>query len=68
MPLTLELKDLIKKRADNDHKFRRRSLIDAIEALINDDLGTCKIMLLSYIMLPLALKRLGRNWASTPKP
>ena len=67
MPLTLKFKDLIKKRADKDPKFRRGLLIDAIEALINDDVDTCKIMLRSYINATIGVERLGKELGKQPK-
>jgi DNA-binding phage protein len=49
MPLTRSFKDTVQTRAQQDPRFRRALLIEAIEALLAGDMASGKAVLRDYI-------------------
>jgi DNA-binding phage protein len=49
MPLTHDFKETIRARAQRDTKFRQALLREAVECILNGDLGTGKSVLRDYV-------------------
>ena len=49
MPLTHDFKETIRARAQNDPKFRKALLREAVESYLNGDLETGKAVLRDYV-------------------
>jgi DNA-binding phage protein len=49
MPLTHDFKETIRARARRDPDFRQALLREAVECVINGDLGTGKVILRDYV-------------------
>ncbi|MCY3673712.1 MAG: transcriptional regulator [Paracoccaceae bacterium] len=67
MALTRDFNDLLRQRAEKDPEFRRGLLDYAIEALVNDDLNTCKASLRTYVKATIGFEKLGRELGKHPK-
>ena len=67
MALTGKFQELVRQRAERDPAFRTGLLLEAIEALINDDLATSKSMLRTYINATVGFQKLGENLGKHPK-
>ena len=51
MPLTRNFKDTVKARAERDPEFRVGLFVEAIDALLSDDLETGKVLLRDWVRL-----------------
>ena len=49
MPLTHDFKDTVRARAQRDPAFRQALLREAVECILNGDLGTGKAVLRNYV-------------------
>jgi len=49
MPLTQDFKETIRARAQRDPAFRKALLREAVECILNGDLGTGKAVLRDYV-------------------
>jgi len=67
MPLTRAFKDTIKARAERDPRFRIALLEEAIEALLNADLETGKLLLRDYVNATIGFEALGTQLHKSPK-
>jgi DNA-binding phage protein len=67
MPLTKNFKDTIKARAERDPEFRVGLFAEAIDALLNDDLETGKILLRDYVNATVGFETLAREMDKNPK-
>ena len=59
MPLTRSFKDTVQARAQQDPRFRRALLIEAIEALLSGDMGAGKAVLCDYINATIGFEALA---------
>src|SRR5580658_7110649 len=59
MPLTRDFRETVKARADRDPEFRAGLYQEAIQAMLNGDFGTAKILLRDFINATLGFTRLG---------
>jgi len=59
MPLTRSFKDTVQMRAQQDPRFRRALLIEAIEALLAGDMASGKAVLRDYINATLGFDALA---------
>ncbi len=67
MPLTKNFKDTIKARAERDPEFRVGLFVEAIDALLNDDLETGKILLRDYVNATVGFETLAKEMDKNPK-
>ena len=67
MPLTKNFKDTIKARAERDPEFRVGLFVEAIGALLNDDLETGKILLRDYVNATVGFETLAKEMDKNPK-
>ena len=67
MPLTRDLKDTIKARAQADPAFRVALLEEAIDAFLNNDLETGKLLLRDYVNATVGFEALGAQLHKSPK-
>ena len=67
MPLTKDFKDTIKARADRDPEFRIGLFKEAIEALLDDDLETGKVLLRDYVNATVGFDALAAEMGKDPK-
>lgn len=67
MPLTREFKDTIKARAERDPAFRVALFEEAIEAFLNADLETGKVLLRDYVNATVGFEVLGAQLHKSPK-
>ncbi len=61
MPLTREFKDTVKARVEADAEFRATLLSHAVEALLEGDMGTGKIVLRDYINATVGFEELAKD-------
>lgn len=67
MGLTRSFKETIKARADRDPEFRVAMLQEAIDAFLNADLQTGKIILRDYVNATVGFEELGTQLHKNPK-
>ena len=61
MPLTHDFKETIRNRAQRDPDFRRSLLREAVECILNGDLGTGKAVLRDYVNATLGFQDLEKR-------
>ena len=61
MPLTHDFKETIRARAQRDAEFRRALLREAVECIINGDLGTGKSALRDYVNATVGFLKLEKH-------
>jgi len=66
MPLTREFSATIRARAVRDPEFRVGLLIEAIEAMFNDDLETSKVLLRDYVNATVGFESLAEDMEQDP--
>lgn len=59
MPLTRNFRETVKARADRDPAFRAGLYAEAIQALLDGDLGTAKILLRDFTNATVGFERLS---------
>lgn len=67
MALTRSFKETVKARAAQDPAFRVALLEEALEALMNADLETGKVLLRDYVNATLGFEELGARLHKSPK-
>jgi DNA-binding phage protein len=67
MALTRSFQTTIKARAERDPAFRIGLFQEAIEAFLNDDLATGKILLRDYVNATIGFEALGKALDKNPK-
>ena len=61
MPLTRDFRETVKARADRDPAFRAGLYQEAVQALLDGDFATAKILLRDVINATVGFARLGRR-------
>lgn len=61
MPLTRDFRDTVKARADRDPEFRAGLYQEAVQAMLDGDFGTAKILLRDVINATVGFARLSRR-------
>lgn len=61
MPLTRHFRETVKARADRDPRFRAGLYQEAIQAMLDGDLGTAKILLRDVVNATMGFAALGRD-------
>jgi len=59
MPLTRDFRETVKVRADRDPEFRARLYQEAVQSMVDGDLGTAKILLRDFINATVGFAQLG---------
>src|ERR1700693_1195951 len=59
MPLTRDFRETVKARADRDPEFRAGLYQEAVQAMLDGDCGTAKILLRDVINATVGFARLG---------
>jgi len=67
MPLTRDFKETIKIRAQADPAFRVALLEEALDAFLNNDLETGKLLLRDYVNATVGFEALGAELHKSPK-
>ena len=67
MPLTKDFKHTIKARAQTDPAFRVALLEEALDAFVNNDLETGKLLLRDYVNATVGFEALGAQLHKSPK-
>ncbi len=67
MPLTRDFKDTVKARAKRDPDFRAGLLQEALDAFVNAELETGKLLLRDYVNATLGFEQLGIEMERNPK-
>ena len=67
MPLTRSFKDTVKARAERDPEFRVGLFLEAVEALLSNDLETGKALLRDYINATVGFQALADELDKSPK-
>jgi DNA-binding phage protein len=67
MALTRDFKDTVKARAERDPEFRIALLEEALDAFLNADLETGKVLLRDYVNATMGFERLGEQLHKSPK-
>ena len=67
MVLTREFKDTVKARAERDPAFRVGLLQEALNAFLDADLETGKILLRDYVNATVGFEQLGAQLHKSPK-
>jgi DNA-binding phage protein len=67
MPLTRDIKETVKARAQRDPAFREALLTEAAEQLLAGDLETGKAVLRDYINATVGFEKLARATGTPPK-
>jgi hypothetical protein len=67
MPLAKAFKDVVKARAQADSAFRVALLEDALDAFVNNDLETGKLLLRDTINATVGFEPLGAQLHKSPK-
>jgi len=67
MPLTRDFKDTIKARAQSDPAFRVALLEEALDAFLDNDLETGKLLLRDYVNATVGFETLGAELHKSPK-
>lgn len=66
MPLTKDFRETVKARADRDPEFRAGLYQEAVQSMVDGDLGTAKILLRDFINATVGFAQLGRR-VGTPE-
>ena len=61
MPLTHDFKEIIRARAQRDHKFRQALLREAVGSILNGDLDTGKAVLRDYVNATVGFQNLEKS-------
>ena len=61
MPLTHDFKETVRARAQKDPEFRQALLRDAVECILNGDLGTGKGVLRDYVNATVGFQNLEKR-------
>jgi len=67
MPLTRDFKDTIKVRGERDPAFRVALLEEALDAFLNADLETGKLLLRDYVNATVGFETLGIQLHKSPE-
>ena len=67
MVLTRQFRETVAKRVQNDARFRRALLIEAVESLLDSDLATGKALLRDYINATLGFEALAERLGKDSK-
>ena len=67
MPLTRDFKDTVKARAQADPEFRIALLEEALDAFLDNDLETGKLLLRDYVNATVGFDALGAQLNKSPK-
>lgn len=67
MALTRAFKDTVKARAERDPEFRVALLEEALDAFLNADLDTSKVLLRDYVNATVGFEQLGVQLHKSPK-
>lgn len=67
MALTRDFKDTVKARAERDPEFRVALLEEALDAFLNADLETGKVLLRDYVNATVGFEQLGAQLHKSPK-
>jgi DNA-binding phage protein len=67
MPLTRDFRETVKARADRDPAFRAGLYQEAVQAMLDGDFGTAKILLRDVINATVGFARLGSHIAVPEK-
>jgi DNA-binding phage protein len=67
MALTRDFKETIQARAQRDPAFRRGLFQEAIEAFLNNDAETGKLLLRDYVNATVGFEKLGAYLHKSPK-
>jgi DNA-binding phage protein len=67
MALTRDFKDTVKARAERDPEFRVALLEEALDAFLNADLETGKVLLRDYVNATVGFEQLGEQLHKSPK-
>lgn len=67
MPLTRDFKELVQKQAQENPKFRRALLQEAIEAFLSGDVATGKAVLRDYVNATIGFQELSELTDTSPK-
>ncbi|MBO9479737.1 transcriptional regulator [Shimia sp. R11_0] len=67
MPLTREFKETVKARVEADAEFRAALLSEAVEALLEGDVDTGKVVLRDYINATVGFEGLAEDIGKQPK-
>jgi DNA-binding phage protein len=67
MPLTRDFKETIKNRAQADPAFRVGLLEEALDAFLNNDLETGKLLLRDYVNATVGFEALAAKVHKSPK-
>ncbi len=59
MPLTRDFRETVKARADRDPAFRAGLYQEAVQSMLDGDLGTAKILLRDFINATVGFAQLG---------
>jgi DNA-binding phage protein len=60
MPLTRDFRDTVKARVERDPAFRAALFREAVQAVVDGDLQTAKVLLRDYINATVGFSKLGR--------
>jgi DNA-binding phage protein len=61
VPLTRDFRKTVKARADRDPEFRAGLYQEAVQAIVDCDLGTAKILLRDFINATVGIAQLGNR-------
>ncbi len=61
MPLTKDFRETVKARAERDPEFRAGLYQEAVQSMVDGDLGTAKILLRDFINATVGFSKLGRR-------
>jgi DNA-binding phage protein len=67
MALTRDFKDTVKARAERDPEFRVALLEEALDAFLDADLETGKVLLRDYVNATVGFEQLGEELHKSPK-
>ena len=67
MALTRDFKDTVKARAERDPEFRVAMLEEALDAFLDADLKTGKVLLRDYVNATVGFEQLGEELHKSPK-
>jgi DNA-binding phage protein len=59
VPLTRDFRETVKARADRDPEFRAGLYQEAVQAMLDGDFGTAKVLLRDFINATIGFARLG---------
>ena len=61
MPLTRDFRETVKARADRDPEFRAGLYQEAVQAMVDGDFGTAKVLLRDFINATVGFAQLGNR-------